>query len=53
MRTCGYVFLQCPNGCNQVLKRSELAQHQKDACANRKATCKNCLKEMLFHDLQV
>lgn len=44
VETCGFVPIECPNGCGMKFERRFTAKHQTDDCAKRTTICEFCKK---------
>lgn len=48
METCGFVLVDCSNGCGVKFEQRFANKHQKDDCAKRMTTCEFC-KILIVH----
>ena len=48
---CEYFVVSCPNSCQMILQRLELADHLKSDCTHRDVTCEHCTGTVQFKDL--
>jgi TNF receptor-associated factor 4 len=44
METCGFVLIDCPNGCGVRFEKRFMTKHQAEDCPKRQVVCEFCKK---------
>lgn len=50
LETCGFIAIDCPNGCNARFERRFMNKHQNQDCPKRTISCEFCMKRKFFID---
>ena len=54
LETCGFISIDCPNGCGVKYERRFTNKHQKDDCAKRMAVCEFCkMQNLNIHSREI
>lgn len=43
IETCGFVSIDCPNGCGVKYEKRFVTKHQTEDCSKRTVTCEFCM----------
>jgi len=48
METCGFISIDCPNGCGAKFERRFMNKHQNEDCSKRTMICEFCMRKKVF-----
>ncbi len=48
IETCGFILIDCPNGCGTKFERRFINKHQNEDCSKRTIPCEFCMRKSFF-----